>query len=337
MRISTSLSKRIIEASPGEVLNRFIARRRRMTLFFEDIVGEYVLECERGGFGSELADLSRKWAELTLDRLTPHSIRQLPPGLVVRYLLSKTWSNLGIVDRLSLQEDGGVVELRTRNESITRVIGGNLFMAGFFNGTVNALFGRRSELLDYSQSKESCLYRFSVGEEPLAVEGKSKKEYNRLNSMKPIEGFTLNEAVKKGVFNLRNGRELFFRDRRVTLTENTMFHLAGNSGLLLDRVSGISHDFFREVVDERVTAEKKLLLLKNLLQCMGWGVVRFLMEGDTIIMKIKNPPFGLQDERDNWGFLSKTIQGYLWLVDEGYLLETVGDSETNLVIKYFLD
>ncbi|MCK4492036.1 MAG: hypothetical protein KAU03_05395, partial [Candidatus Altiarchaeales archaeon] len=258
-----------------------------------------------------------------------------PKYIIINHLGEKTWSNLGIVDHIHLDEKDDIVCVTTRNESITRIIGKNDFMPGFFNGTVNALYNSRSRIVNCLQSKSSCRYQFKLEHEPIIIEGKAKSLYNRLNYLEPIKGFTLNDACRRGIVQLKEGNRIYFRGRRVTVTENTIFHLAGNADLLLDRVPQISYEFFKEIVDFDSTDEQKLTLLKNLLQVMGWGIVKIIIKdkGD-IFIEIKNPPYGLQLEKDNWTVLSKVILGYLWLIDEDFEISDVKEGYKNLKITY---
>ncbi|MEE8401324.1 MAG: hypothetical protein V3R86_04155, partial [Candidatus Hydrothermarchaeaceae archaeon] len=115
--------------------------------------------------------------------------------------------------------------------------------------------------------------------------------------------------------------------------ENTIFHILSNFGVLLEEVPMISYDYFKERIEES-SADRKLTLLKTLLQTMGWGVVRILQETPTLSIDIQNPPYGLQPENDNWTFLANTILGYLWLLDREFRIEKMVDSNKRLTITY---
>jgi len=335
LRLSTSLQRNVIEVTVGGVLNRFIMGNRRLVLFFEDIIGKYILICERHGHKGDLRELSKRWGELTFAKLIPVSIKKLPCSTIINSILKKSWKNLGIVDDLYLRENDQVIILTTKNESITRTIGGNEFMPGFFNGIISALYRSESKIVNSLQSRDSCEYEFELTDEPLEVKGKEKSIYNRLNYLEPLKGFTLNDAIRSGIFQLREGYKIYFRGKRLTITENTMFHLVGNANILLDEVPSISYDFFKEIIDMDSTDEQKLTLLKNLLQIMGWGVIKIIIKDkNEIFIEIRNPPYGLQMEKDNWTVLSKIIQGYLWLIDKYFEISDVNEGYKDLKIMY---
>ena len=56
---------------------------------------------------------------------------------------------------------------------------------------------------------------------------------------------------------------------------------------------------------------------------MGWGFVRIVTKGRKIIVYIQNPPYGLQSERENWGFLIHTILGYMMTINKNLKIEHV--------------
>jgi len=335
MRLSTSLRRGIIETTVGGVLNKFIMRDRRLTSFFEDIFGEYVTQCEKYGYNRDIRKLAERWGELLFYQLVSAPIKKLPPTLIINRLGKKSWSNLGIVDDIHLDGKDEIINLTTKNESITRIIGKNDFMLGFFKGTINALYNSQSKVVDCLQSKESCEYQFKLEDEPIIIKGKEKSLYDRLNYLEPIKGFTFDDAIKKNTLQLKEDNKLYFREKRIALTENTIYHLVGNANLLLDKVPSISYDFFKKIIKGDSTDEQKLTLLKNLLQIMGWGIVRIVVKDkEEIIIEIRNPPYGLQLERDNWQFISRVILGYLWLLNEGWVISDLQDKYKNLSIRY---
>lgn len=335
LRLSTSLQRNILEAGVGGILNRFTAKNRRLTLFFEDIIGEYILYCEGLNHKDDLRTLAGLWGELSIQKLTPTPLKGIPPPMFLNTIGKKSWSNLGIIDDIHLDEVGDVIHLTTRNESITRLIGRNDFMLGFFKGTINGLYNSQSRIISCLQTKESCRYQFRLEHKPITVEGKDKSLYNRLNYLKPVNGFTLNDAVKKNILQLKEGNGIYFRGKRLTITENTIFHLVGNANLLLDKVPGISHGFFDEIINKDSTDEQKLILLKNLLQIMGWGIIKIIVKdrGD-IIIKIRNPPHGLQSGKPNWDFLYNTLLGYIRLLDTDFVIGAVKEDNKNLRVLY---
>ncbi len=335
MKLSTSLQKNILETAAGSILDRFLMRSRRLTLFFEDIIADYILTCEKAGRGEELSRLSQRWGELNVALLMPSPLKRLPYDVVVNDILKLSWGHLGIVDDMSMSKSGGCVIVRTKNESITRLIGENRFMEGFFSGVVNALFWSDSRLVHSTQDKASCSYEFEFFGGPPKVEGKTKSEYDRLNYLKPPKGLTLSDALKGDMLQLVDGRKLFFRGRRLTVTENTIFHLVGNSGIMLDSVPQSSHGFFKRVVSEDSTAEQKIALLKNLLQVMGWGTVTAMVKEDgAVVVEIANLPCGLQRENEDYSVLKSVMLGYLWLIDRGFRVVESRESQGHLRVTY---
>ncbi len=104
---------------------------------------------------------------------------------------------------------------------------------------------------------------------------------------------------------------------------------------MLDKVPSISYNFFKEVVDVDSTDKQKLVLLKNLLQTMGWGVVNIVIRKEGgILIEIKNPPYGLQLEGDNWHFLVNTVLGYIQVIDADFEIVDVGDNSKNIRVVY---
>ncbi|ODS37218.1 MAG: hypothetical protein A7315_04255 [Candidatus Altiarchaeales archaeon WOR_SM1_79] len=334
-RLSTSLQKGILETTVGSILNKFKIRSRRDTLFFEDIITQYVLTCEQHGHGKDIGRLSEKWGELNIHILTPAPIKKISNTLIMDRILRNVWTNLGIVDYVHLNKRYNTVYLTTKNESITRSIGRNDFMPGFFNGIVNALYNSRSKIIGVIQSKESCEYQFELTHEPVTITGKDKSLYDKLNYMEPIYGHTLGDAFRSGMLQLKDGNRIYFREKRVTITENTIFHLVGAANIMLDEVPRISYDFFSKVIEKESTDEQKLKMLKNLLQFMGWGIVTIVFRNkNEILFEIKNPPYGLQSEKDDWTVLSNVILGYLWAIDKDFEILNVNESSKNLKIMY---
>jgi len=334
MRLSTSLQKGILQTSVGNVLNRFIARSRRDTLFFEDILASYIAECEKCGYGEDIRKITERWSELLFCRLVPISLKRFPLPILTE-IAKKNWNVLGMIDDLSIEKNDDMILIKTKNESITRIIGKNEFMLGFFKGNVNAVYDSQSEVAHVKQGKGSSEYHFELTNEPIFVLGRDKSLYDRLNYMKPLEGFTLNDAFKKGMLQLKDRNEIYFREKRITITENTIFHLIGNSDLPLDGLPSISFSFFSKVIMKESTDGQKLILLKNLLQVMGWGIVNISFgEKNRVTIGIKNPPYGLQLEKDNWQFLNKMILGYLWLLDEEFLIKDTQESHKDIIMTY---
>ena len=57
MKFAGSLRKNIMETIPGKILNKFKGRSSRSVVFFEDILANYIKECEARGYDEELANM----------------------------------------------------------------------------------------------------------------------------------------------------------------------------------------------------------------------------------------------------------------------------------------
>ena len=321
MEFSEFLRKGMIESFYGGIITRYhIKRRRRVTLFFGDIFINYVKECEKSGFRDEMLSAGREWMFLYFDVLVPPAMKKLPIPLL-NVAMKKAWKNIGLMDDFSIEKKGDTVTIRTKNEAITRVIGNNGFSVGLFMGILNSLYGS-VDIVRIRQASRDSVYVFKVGGGEVKIEGKTKSEYDNLNRPQKGGGMNLESAVRKKILELEKGNKIKFRGAPVYLVENTIFHIIGNHGLLLERVQEISYEFFRRMVTSEATKEKKLLLLKTLLQSMGWGIVKITIKDGSIEIDIKSPPYGAQKGNDNWDFLIRAILGYLWIIDRGY---SIGD------------
>ncbi len=202
------------------------------------------------------------------------------------------------------------------------------------HGICNSLFDSGIDVVKVSQTRNLNRYVFRKDRNrKFRIRSKGKKTYDRLNCLKPVKGFTLHEALERKIFQLR-GNRIYFRGGSVYTVESTLFHLVGEKKILADRIPEISYNFFRRVIDSKTTVTRKLGLIKILLQTMGWGVVKILERKKKIIFEIRNPPFGLQMERDNWIFLVNAVLGYLWILDKGFKLESAKHQGKLLEVVY---
>ena len=161
---------------------------------------------------------------------------------------------------------------------------------------------------------------------------KDKRIYNKLNYIISPKGFTLKDAFKKNIFHLRENK-IYFRGNPLYPVENTIFHLISDSGILLEKIPYISYNYFKKIIKDSSDI-KKLILLKTLLQTMGWGIVTIIPKENEIIIDIKNPPYGFQVERDRWDFLINTIMGYIWLIDKDFRIGDILEGYKHLIVKY---
>lgn len=336
MRLSSSLKKNVLEAGVGRIFNRFKIKGRRDTLFFEDILANYFKEFEDGGYKEDSMLIGQKWGYLIIHGLVPGAMKKLGPSLLINTVMERVWTNLGLMDYIHFSS-GEHIKIKTRNEGVTRIIGPNSGMMGFHTGILNALYGVEVDCIRAEQRKDSCTYLFSLTEKPFSVDAKPKELYNKLNYMPEIKGFNLKNAIQEGAIQIK-GNKLFFRGKFLCPIENTIFHLISNKGIMIDCVSRISYTYFDRLVEKESTIEKKLNLLKNLLQVTGWGVVKIVIKSNSeITVDVNNPPHGLQPEKDNWDFLLRTIQGYLWLINPHFEIEKINEGYKKVSVDYAVD
>lgn len=324
-----------MEATVGGVINKFKIKERRYTLFFEDILANYFKECQTSGYGKEIRELGRTWAEDIYHVLTPKVLRRLPPVFALNTVIGRIWTQIGVLDKFKITKQGKHLKVQTKNEMLTRIIGKNEGSFGFYAGALSIFFKSRVKCIEADQNKKECNYLFQIEDQSISVKTKSKEIYNKLNRIGRTRGLSLKDALKKGILNIDAENKIRFRGRIILPIENTFVHLISNEGPLIERVSQISYDYFRELIQPEVALERRLVLLKTLLQTMGWGIVDIVIKSENeIIIEIHYPPCGLQLETENWDFLIRTILGYLWLIDKQFKIADVQKINKILKIKY---
>lgn len=335
MRFSDSLRKGIVQSIRGGLFAKFRLPTRRLTLFFGDIFIGYLDECEKSGFGKEMGSAGQQWMTLFFGTLAPSAMKKLPVPFL-NIIMKKIWTYVALMDDFAMQKSGNIITIRTKNEAISMAIGKNEFSTGLYTGILGVLYNSRIETVSVNQTMGENTYVFRIaGGIESHMGGRSKEEYVRLNSMEESEdGFTLKDAISRGVFEIKGGKRIYFRGRPLYAVENTLFHIIGNKGVILDKVQEISYGFFSKVVIQDTDSEKKLVLLKTLLQSMGWGIFSVAVKGREILVEIKNPPYGLQTDGENWEFLARTILGYLWLIDRKFRMKALQAKGRHLYIIY---
>ncbi|MCD6591029.1 MAG: hypothetical protein J7K72_03600 [Candidatus Aenigmarchaeota archaeon] len=333
MKIAEFLRRGIIRVAGGVIVNYFKIGGRRHTLYFGEIPAKYFLLCERHGFGDELRRIGQKWMYLFFSTLTPSYLRRLSPERLLNNIVKKMWANLGLIDDFHVEREGDTLCIEVKREGTTELIGKNSFQVGFHEGVLNAFYNKETEVVNVRQTKNRCIYKFRLLPRSFKIEGKSKDEYRRLNSLPRISGVSIQDMLKNKVFYLK-GQRLYFRGKIIYPVENTVIHLFSNKGLMLDKVSCISYDFFQKILKRDASENEKLRLLKNLMQVMGWGVFNIIKSNDMLRVNIENPPYGLQKEKDNWDFLIKMILGYLMAVNKDYKIEEVKEGYKFLGIVF---
>lgn len=333
MKTSEFLRRKILQMTGGVILNYFKVKKRRDTLYFGEIPAKYLLLCEKKGFGEKVREIGKKWMYLYFSTLLPETFKKIPPVDLLNEIIKKVWINMGVMDDFIIEKQDSEVNIKTKGEGMTELIGKNSFLLGFHEGVLNALYGKEVEILDVKQTRKECCYRFKILGSKFEFKGKDKKEYDKLNHIPSLRGLTLKEMLRRKVFSMK-GHKLYFRGKVLYPIENTVIHLFSNECILLDEVPKISYEFFNDILDKNSSGEDRLRLLKNLIQVMGWGVMGITKSKDLIKMKIENPPYGLQKEKDNWDFLIKMILGYVRTTDKNYRIVDVNSAYKLLNIGF---
>ena len=223
MRLSESLRRNIMKVSVSGILNRFKVNVRRSVLFFEDILATYIKECEDAGYGKEIEKITQKWGNLCTLRLIPSSLKMLPTPILLNLFFGRAWINLGLMEDLHVTKKNNIIKIKTKNEYITRIIGKNKSSLGAYIGILNILCKSHIKNISVSQQKQYCEYTFRVMNKAFSTKGKDKRIYDKLNSLPIIEGFTLKDALKKNILQLKNDNRLYFREKSIVTIENTFF------------------------------------------------------------------------------------------------------------------
>lgn len=319
MKLSESLRRGIMETGAGGILNKFIGKKRRTTLFFEDILANYIKECEISGYSENMQNIGKRWSMLGFFALTPLPIRKLPVSLSFK-IMKIVWTNLGILEDISSEVSNGVYRMNIRGDTITRIIGKNRFVVGGYIGLLSAVIGKEVECTQAVQTKNESDYTFRITEKDIPKQElmfKDKETYNRMNTLTSSVGVSLKDSVKKRIFQIK-GNRIFFRGRSICNSESTLFHIFGTENIMMSKVNEISYEYFRSIIKEKTTSEKRLQTLKNILQIMGWGIINFVNDGPQIRLTIRKPPYGLQADDDNWNFILNVILGYIRIIDRKY-------------------
>jgi hypothetical protein len=333
MKFSEFLRRKILQMAGGVILNYFKIKKRRDTLYFGEIPAKYFLLCEKKGFGAELQEIGQKWMYLYFSTLIPEAFKKIPPEDLLNGIVKRIWINMGVMGDFSIKREGNILRIETRDEGMTELIGKNSFLLGFHEGVINALYGKEVEILDVKQTKGRCRYRFKIRSKKFKISGKIKEEYDRLNYIPEVRGPTLDDMLKRKLFRLK-GHKIYFRGKTIYPIENTVIHLFSNRGLILESVPKISYEFFNGILDKKSTKEDKLRLLKNLMQVMGWGIFSISKRKNSLKIKIENPPYGLQGEKENWDFLAKMIEGYVKNIDKKYRIDRINEGYKLLNIGF---
>lgn len=335
MRLSELIGRNILESTIGSVVLKFKGKPRRWTLFFEDILAEYVDLCDKSGDGRLLREIGEKWSSVVIEQKIPNPLKKLPKIAFINLILRPIWISNGLMDDIYATRKGNLVTIETKSEGLTRITGKNELATGLYLGALNVLFNSHMKLKYQNQSKQSCKYVFEITRKPFEIKSKDIETYNELNKIPKIKGKTLKDLLKEGILKLSENNRIYFRGKPIGPIENTVFHLIGHYNILINKVPQISFHYFDGLIDKDTSIERKLILLKTLLQAMGWGNVTFIIKSEIeISIEIRNPPYGLQPEKDNWNFLINVILGYLWNINKKFKIDSIEEEYKSLVGNY---
>jgi hypothetical protein len=253
---------------------------------------------------------------------------------VFNNLMIKVWKNVGVLEWAEVRKSGDIVSIKTRNEFVSRLVGCNRFSIGVYKGIFGSLLGHKVMCMHAVQNREECMYEFRAGAGSADVPSKSKELYDSLNRAPGNRGHALKDALRVGVLSIDYDGHIRFRGNLLVNGENTIFHLLGSKCMLMDKLADISHAYFRGLVGES-SGEKKLVLLKTLIQSMGWGTTAMIMHGkNDITVSLSNLPCGMQTEKENYDFIAYTMLGYVRLINEGMSIKRKCSSGNTLSVHY---
>lgn len=316
----------------GGIINKFKIKRRRVTLFFEDILANYIKECEKKGYKKEMREIGELWSSLNAEILIPSSIKKLPLPLFSQ-VAKMVWANLGILEDIEIMRKEDMLIVTTKGEAISRIIGKNEFSVGSYSGLLKVFLNSGVKCIKRSQSEESCEYYYRMTKEKADIKGRNKCEYDKYNSIPDINGYTLKDAIKNNILRINKNR-IYFRGKSMCNIENTLFHIIGNRKILLEKVPEISYQYFDEIIG-KTSNERHLLLLRTLLQVMGWGYVKIIMKSKrSTLIEISHAPRGFQIEPDNYDFLINVISGYLQAKNGNSRIKNISYNQKAMIIEF---
>ena len=332
MKLSHAIHKGIIETTVGSLFNKFKIKRRRDTMFFDDIVLNYFKLCKREGYEEEMRGIVERWMIIYSSSFLPKIFKKAKQVFFFNKAFKKVWINLGYMDDITLTKKGGELIIETLNERHVKEIGLNALSIGGYQGFLSALFEKKILFKSAKIKGNKTIYKYKLTDKEIEIKHKSKEEYLKKNDIPKMEGFCLRDALKMKVFQIKENN-IYFRGKKVSPLENTLFHLISNKKILTKQITKLSYDYFKKFKIQG-GKEGKLKLLKTLLQVMGWGIVKIASKEKEIIIKIEHPPHGLQLEKDNWTFLIKAIEGYLKVINKKIRVEKQEYKSDNLKLTY---
>lgn len=310
MDFSHVLHKQIVETHEGRVLNKLSWKRRRNVLYFEGLFAEFV----KKGKKEEMRKLGEEWIKISSSGVWPNLVMKLPFKFKFS-LFRKVWKSIGAIEDISFSRKGKKIRIEVLGEGIADLIGLNEFSFGVFGGMLEFLTGKKVKYVKKVKEGNYFVYDYLVTDEKIKIKTKSKSYYLKMNKLPVQKGFTLKDALKFHVFNIKKGK-IYFRGDHLTPVEGTIFHLASYTSHCKE-LHNLAYNYFNKKLKESTEIEK-LKLLKTLLQVMGWGLINFRVSEKEIAVSIKHLPPGFQLEEDNYEFLIQTISGFMMAVNKKF-------------------
>lgn len=320
-----------METGVGGIINRFKVKSRRNVMFFEEILADYIKLCEDSGHENDIMKIGMEYGYLGVKCFVPKILRSYSSMTILNLVAKKVWRNLGFVKYLRIVKSKDEIRVKTEDEFITRIIGRNKFMPGFMIGVISGFSSNDMEIVRITQNKEKSFYIFQViDKKMMLVRHKSKEKYNTLNKFPETKGIDLKHVLGRKMFRIKKNNRIYFRDMPMVILENSLFHIIDKRNILMNKIPGISYKVFHKTLGNT----KDLFLLKNLIQISGWGNVKIIDSENEITVEISNQPYGIQREKDNWGFLVQMILGYLWLIRKDFKIGTIDQKGKTLKVIY---
>jgi len=334
MNLAGSIHKGIISIKPGGVHNTHILKRRRNTIFFEDLISEYYKICEQHGHGEQLYSTAQEWMAKVGITLSPPEVLKNPGINIINNIQNPMWSNLGLINKIHAEQDKDRVSVTVESPCCTRIIGKNAFMSGVFTGAMNYAFLRQVELLSEKTTKERSIFEYKILSTKFVNNAIDRQKYIKMNEIPDTKSTSMKHALNAKTIQLHENNRLYLRNHPLWYVENTIFHMLGHRGLMLAELEDLSKNFFKSLIDKDTSLENKLRLLKTIIQTLGWGIVTILIDGNQIIIKIDFIPHGLQTTPDNYSLLTSVWTGYLKAINENSELQNSTVTSNTHYLKY---
>lgn len=328
MEFAEYLQKEIYTTGGGIISSKLNINPYRSILIPEEILARYVKYLDGKEKTKHIYLLIKDWCEKII-RSKFSSQSGFSCEQVFNTILKRIWCTTGSMNNLVAKKEGKDIIIQTDDECITQLIGKNNMMPAFFEGAISALTNKKVKLKDARQGKHSK-YIFSLLNEDC---------YNPDTQLKPQissdeGGFNLKDALSYNLFILKDNK-IFFEEKQLILIESSILHRLPNTKEDIDAVSHIAYNFFNELTT-KFHGTGKLVLLKKLLQSMGWGGILIKYHNSDIQLQIKSAPKNALGSGDDWRFFAGIILGYLWSLNPNLTIISMRSSTESLNIHFSL-